>query len=232
MTAPSRTRHHRRVPDATTPVLHGVDPPSRRALLAVYGSAVALLGLIALLDLASDRSMGFLTRDPAYATSLEGCERASCGYAGLLSQIGVLLMAGVTAAALLAAWRAPASSHQRRLLAAVGAVSAVVTIDDAFMVHDALLAYVHPAGEKATLLALACLVALFVARFRHDLRAGPVVLLGACAAAFGLSLGVDQVLDDPPRLLEDGAKFVGLVTWALWVGLLVRRVLSPVADAR
>jgi hypothetical protein len=219
------------VPGSATPALEGVQRPSRRALLAVYGSVAVVLGLIALIDAAGERSMGFLTRDPAYATSLEGCERASCGYAGLLSQLGVLLMAGVVAAAALGAWRAPASSRPRALLLSVAVVSAVVTVDDAFMVHDALLAYVHPAGEKAALLTIAAVVAAFAAVFGRDLLAGPAVLLGVCAVAFGLSVAVDQLLDDPPRLLEDGAKFVGLVTWALWVTLLVRVVLSPPAAA-
>jgi hypothetical protein len=201
--------------------------PSARLLLVVYGAAVAVLALVALINLADERSFGFLTRDPAYAVRLEGCGGSSCSYAGLLSQLGVILTTGTAVVAALAARLAPPGSDVRRMLGAAAALTALVFVDDAFLLHDGLFDALHPAGQRATLLALGCAAGLFLYAFRGQVAKTPFAILYVAAVAFGMSLAVDQAFEDPPRLLEDGAKFIGLVSWSLWVALVAGPFLRP-----
>jgi hypothetical protein len=201
--------------------------PSARLLLVVYGAAAAVLALVALIDLADERSLAFLTRDTASAVRLEGCDGAACSYAGLLSQLGVILTAGTAAVAAIAARLAPRGSDARRMLGGAAALTVLVLLDDAFLLHDGALDVLHPHGQKATILGLGCAAGLFVYAFRRPLRTTPVAILGVAAVAFATSIGVDQAFEDPSRLIEDGAKLIGLVSWSLWVGLVAAPFLRP-----
>lgn len=195
---------------------------SGTVLAATFAAALAILSLVGLGGALEDRSLGFFTRDPAYATSLEGCDEASCAYAGVLSNVGVLVMSAAALVAAIAAYLTPPRTVRRRLLGASAALSVLVLADDLFLLHDAVLAYAHPQGQRAMLLVLGGCALAYVLAFRDQLPRTLPVLLIVCAVTFGTSLAVDQALDDPPRLVEDGAKFLGIVSWALWVVLVAR----------
>ena len=204
--------------------------PPVRLLFLVYGPALAVLALVALLGvLDQERSLGFLTRDPGDAVRIEGCDGAVCASAGLLSNAGAVVWAAGAAVALLAGilqtgWR-------RRLLLAGAALTAVLLLDDLFMLHDHVWPAVHSAGQSVSQLAIAGLGALYVFVFRSRLAVSPPLFLVAAAAFLGASLMTDFVGVSVP-LVDDGAKFLGIVSWTAWLVIAAARSLQGVERAQ
>lgn len=193
--------------------------PSRSRLLAgllvaaVVG-AVAVVAAIGLLAAVVDVPNEDLTREPQVV--LEGS-----AYVGALSNLGVLVFAVAAVAAGLAA--TVVRGRERGMFGAAAAVSALMLLDDLFLLHDVVyprLGVPEAVVQAAYLLAIAAIVFLYRSEMGMVAVAGVVVTLGAWAA----SVGMDTFLNNHPlnldQLVEDGAKFVGIAVWAaVWAGL-------------
>ena len=207
--------------------IHGADQPmitlgewriGARAPVLAY-----LLGIVApLLFLTAAAMQPFvpidrLLRDPIAVIAMSG--QCCHVYDGAISSLGVLIWCGAAAICLFTAlvfFVREGLSLRTQFMAIAGVFTAVLTLDDLFMLHDhvlpeygvpQLLTYATYAG-----LALAYLVLMRREIMRHD-----VFLFVAAGALLATSILIDQVFhnDSVVRLLlEDGAKFVGICVWA------------------
>jgi hypothetical protein len=184
--------------------------------LVLYLPAVALLlGAYALAQV-----IGFefvvLTRDPVIVVTKE-----APFYGGYLSSLGAVLWSTSAAICLFtASILRPAdepSRGMRRFLLGVGALSAMLLIDDLFMVHDGLLPALVGKGERTTLLVMGTFAVILLWRCRRTIWNTRYELLASALVLFAGSLVVDREIVQLPQhlhhLAEDGLKFVGIVGW-------------------
>lgn len=175
------------------------------AALALSG---VLIGVVLYVHDTTGVPMGTLTRDP-----LSG----KPAYLGLLSQAGILVWALGAAVALLGARLLPWRAGGGYMLAAA-ALTTLLCIDDAFLLHDEVLPLLGISEKVIYAIYLVAALSFLVVFARRILKtAYPLFVLAF--AFLGVSVVADTVglpwLD--PYLLEDGAKFIGI---ALWSGYL------------
>ena len=159
----------------------------------------------------ADVSPEMLTREPQIA--LDGAF-----YVGAFSNLGAITFAIPAVACLFAA--SLLAGRRQRLLAAVGALSAFLLADDLFLLHDAVFPRVgipETLVQAGYLLAIGVIVLVYREELGLFLIAGVVLTL----AWWALSVFMDTFLNNHAlnlvQLVEDGAKFVGIVVWsAAW----------------
>lgn len=167
-------------------------------------------------------SFGELSRDPT--TVLNGPF-----YLGYYSNLGMLVWAAAATTALLGQYLLRRVGHveQARLLLAASVITVAIMLDDLFLLHDAVYREVG-IPQYAPFTAYGLAIAAFSWRFRHQLGAG-LLLIFAAVSCLGLSAVVDTLFHlQPPYLIEDGAKALGLALWAL---MIVRHTVAELASA-
>ncbi|MCP3917137.1 MAG: hypothetical protein GY711_16435 [bacterium] len=156
-----------------------------------------------------------LFRDPLTVAHRAAAVGDCCHlYFGFVSNIGVLLWAATVGVCAFAA--ITLSGRSSALLASASVLSIVLLVDDLFQAHE----YVYPAlfsiNEKVVVAGYAVAVAAYLVAFRKSLLASGPGLLVCSLAFFAISVGSDLTLanvGDLYRVLDDGAKFVGLAFW-------------------
>src|SRR5687767_581277 len=181
-----------------------------RAVVA-WGAALTVLGGVALLAVGVDHPVAYLTREPAVA-ALDGHCATECTYAGLLTNLGALLWATAAVSCLVAAFvlEAPGERRSSPLLWA-GVLLAVLLIDDLFAIHDRLFKPLISGGELLVFGAYGLGWGAYMATFHAHLRGFAWPLLVVAAGLFSISILVDLFYPGH-HLLEDGSKFIGIVT--------------------
>lgn len=180
-----------------------------RLLAWLLPAAAAVVASVGLLAAAVGRPAAYLTRDPAAAVRDGDCS-TECTYAGLLSNLGVLVLAaGVTTCVLAAMVLGP---RERAPWSWGGVLLGVLLVDDLFGMHDHLAPTLVPHGELLVYGALATAGALYLVAFRGFLvQSGLAVLPLLAGALFGLSTAGDRLFPGH-HLIEDGSKFLGICT--------------------
>lgn len=218
-------------------VVAGSDAFGRRPplgwLLAGCGGALVILAVA--VRLGGGLSYRELFNDPAdtYGFSPAG---------GIVSNFGLMFWSAAAGIALVA-WeslrRRDGDPRLRRFFLATGLFTALLLVDDAFLLHEQVLPGLG-FGEryvKATYLGLALVYGL---GFRRELtRDGGLVLLVPAAAFFAASFVFDNPasvramglleVDFVSYAVEDGAKFVGI---ALWLAFVSRAAITVLASRR
>lgn len=182
-------------------------------LVAGVAVASAVLVLLALaLDAAGDRDFLFLAREPA--TAVRGgdgtCRGRECSYAGLLSNAGVLALWG-------AAGCAAACAHLTGsgLPTALAGATALLALDDMFLLHD--MTFVAVAPEEAVYLTYGLVALTGGWLLRDRLRPTSWPLLAGAALLLAASSLVDVALPGH-NVLEDGVlKLPGILLWSAFV---------------
>lgn len=192
-------------------------------VLAVAAGAVALAR-------AFDLELYAVTADPAAV--------AQGPFAvGFLSMLAVMGWAAAFAVALLGAsvlYAIDPWSGRGRMLAAAAALSGLLALDDAFMLHEVVVPEYLFAPE-VTMYAVSAAVALgFLWLGRPYLRGTEYALLGLAVLAFGASVAADQALpfDGRVTFVEDLAKFSGIVLWCLYLFRTARSMATRAIDER
>lgn len=152
-------------------------------------------------------------------------------YVGFFSNIGVLAWWTAAVSCLTAA----AALHRRgrdagwAAVAAGGALSAVLGLDDLLMVHEAFVPDYLGLPEPLPLAAYAAAMAWYLWRFRAFHLSMDTGLLAASLLLLGLSVVADLAYSDAydglPVLLEDGFKFGGICAWAAYHAAAACRLL-------
>lgn len=183
---------------------------SLRAIALVAAVSGVPIGIVLLLRVWKGVPIHVLTSDVTSSAGLPA-------YTGFLSQLGIFAWAGAAAisffcARLLAAQ--PDTREARRFCLVSGLLTVVLAFDDLFLLHEELLpSFGIP--EKAVLAAYAGFVSFYLVRFRRLIAQTDYRLLAMAFVFFALSVGLDLV-NPPginPYLLEDSAKFAGIVSW-------------------
>lgn len=196
----------------------GRGPLLRLAVLANLATVV-VLGIALLLGRRAGVWLATLTRDPTQAAGVPF-------YYGLLSNLGVVLWAACAAIALFAATRLPPGRDRSRL-GGLGAVTAVLVLDDLLMIHDEVMPVYLGIPEEAVEVVYLLLLATWALRFAPDLLRPPLLLLVLALGCFGVSVLVEYL----PRsvltthLVEDGAKLLGVANWSAYLLWSVHEVL-------
>lgn len=143
-------------------------------------------------------------------------------YVGFFSNIGVLAWwtAAVSCLTAAAALHPRGGDAERAAVTAGGLLSAVLGLDDLFMVHEAFVPDYLGLPELLPLAVYAAAMLWYLWWFRAFHLAMDVGLLAAALVLFGLSVGADLAYSDAydgmPVLLEDGSKFAGICAWAAY----------------
>lgn len=191
-------------------------------LLAILApSLVLMLGLVAISAIA-DIPSGTLTRDPV-ATLGGAC------YVGCLSNLGILAWASATAVCFFSS-SLLYGSPTARFLFTTGAFTLFLLLDDLFLFHEQVFPKTLHVPETLVLLAYIGVALLYGLACRRFLCQGSKLILAAACIFFATSLGLDAIGDDwlagNHYWLEDGAKFLGIVTWTTFLLLYCGRVLK------
>ena len=169
-------------------------------------------------------SFGELSRDPT--TVLNGPF-----YLGYYSNLGVLVWAAAATTALLGHYLLRRVGHVEpaRLLLVASMITVAIMLDDLFLLHDAVYREVG-IPQYAPFIAYGLAIAAFSWRFRHQLGAG-LLLIVAAVSCLGLSAVLDTLFHlQPPYLIEDGTKALGLALWALMIVRHTIAELTPATD--
>jgi hypothetical protein len=181
----------------------------------------ALLAGVAAASVLTGVPVRVLTGDPTATAKLHPLT-------GVLSNLGVLLWAACAAACALAGsvlWRAadPRERDASRWLAAAAALTAALSFDDLFLIHEDLGRRYLGVTQTQVLLALVVAACAYLLRFRRQIAAGAWGLLLLALSCFVLSLTLDAVFDRQLWALggweyfaEDAPKFAGIAFWCAY----------------
>lgn len=150
-------------------------------------------------------------------------------YYGFVSNLGIFLWVATSAIALFSALVFKVSGKPRdwvefALLA--GLLTGWLALDDAFLLHEIVFPII---GVPQTLVVIVYLglAAGYLTRSWRVILAGEVWLLGAAILSLAASLGIDQVFHSIESfyvIVEDAAKFIGIVFWASFHAALLERM--------
>lgn len=194
---------------------------------AIVVASVAVFVLIGIQDRAP---VGDLTRDLAATTE-------SAWYLGSVSSVGAFgwVVAGSVSglAALVLARRSTATPH-RESLTIIAALSFLLALDDVLLLHEDV--FNRLLGSELPIYGLYAVVgAGWFLRHRADLPSQTIPTLVVAVAAMGGSVLVDLTWSsdaDLRLLVEDGLKFLGIWSWALFAALYALDVLDGDVVAR
>ncbi len=157
-----------------------------------------------------------LTRDPVAVMNAPT-------YVGLVSNIGVLVWSATVAICVFAysVIRGRAGQGEWALfLLFAGLLTALLTLDDLFLLHERLILTYVGVGENVTFGLYSLLIFAYMARFIRTILKTEFLLLLLAIGFFGLMLFADKELvpldEDTSHLFEDGAKLFGIVSWAAY----------------
>jgi hypothetical protein len=188
--------------------------------LWVWLPGLLLLGLALWLALTSDITLRLLMQD---ATTVLGAPF----YIGSLSMAGIIgwsLAVGVSIFTAIAS-TGHAPRPWRSFLLAMGGLTALLLVDDAYLLHDEIVPqYVGISGELVGV-AYVILTVVILYRFRDVVRRSNYILLGAALALLGVSAAVDVgssalanvLAGNAIFLAEDGTKLIGTWTWLAYL---------------
>lgn len=188
-------------------------------------------GLIFLVGLAVQREVPYdeLLLDPNNVAGIPW-------YTGLVSNLGILGWTTATVTGFFGAWVAhygnrPAAS---RMLLHGAALSMVLLFDDLLQLHVILKPAVG-IPKVAVYVAYLVFALWWVASQWRELRRTRSELLVAAGGAFAVSIGLDQVAGlipwlgpDQLLLLEDAAKFLGVLVWAQFFTLTSGAIVTSI----
>jgi hypothetical protein len=195
------------------------------ALLPTVAASLAVSGgvLLATLVIHWRRgvALGDLTRDPAAISGVPV-------YTGFLSNMGMLFWSSTVAVCFFTATfvaRRAATRPTGRFLYASGLLTLLLLMDDLFQLHERVFPLSLGIPEPIVFLGYGSMTLVYLTRFRRVILDSEYLLLGLALGCFGLSVAVDVLTDRELYLWEDGAKFVGIVTWLAYFARVSAQVL-------
>jgi len=161
--------------------------------------------------------------------------------AGAISNLGVLF--GGAGAAILfftsfVLWRLKQEKDFAFFLFYFAVLTSIITADDLFMLHESLLKVYCGLAEVHSYAGYVLFFVVGGVVFRKQLLQTEYFLLGIVFGLWGLSVAVDMashsiegLIDDNYRIMiEDGSKFLGIVTWSSYFTRVCYRKLMEVEN--
>nr|WP_321237384.1 hypothetical protein [uncultured Psychroserpens sp.] len=195
-----------------------------KSLLLSFVLIVAIsgivLGTVIYFHYSKNITFKFLTNDPAVVAELPA-------YVGVLSQLGIFLWAS-TAAICLFCTRLIKNKAHRTFIFSSALITILLGFDDAFMFHEIVFPSLG-VQQKIVFLSYIIIMLLYGLKFIKVLFKSDYLLLLFSVFWFGVSLIVDNFFANSSpyiaQLLEDGAKFIGIVSWLFYFARTCRQIL-------
>ncbi len=168
-----------------------------------------ILLFVVFLKIVFDVSTGDLLRD-ANAVSHRP------PYVGMVSNLGILAWCATACICLFTAFLSrPKGTNVESFLLYSGILSAILMFDDLFQFHDEAFPEYLNLSEELVLLSYGLFALIIFYRHKDVILSTNYLILLTCLALFFISIVVDQFFKEIPaeKLIEDGAKFTGILTW-------------------
>ncbi|WP_237063669.1 hypothetical protein [Microbulbifer zhoushanensis] len=184
-------------------------------LLSLGAITLALLIALSAASESTGIPVGTFTRDPAAV--LQGHF-----YVGILSNIGIVLWSASATICLFSALLLGMKIGRRAIclfLLTSGLITSLVMLDDLFLFHEDIAPHFLHMRERYVLIAYALMILAYLAKFRTTILETDFVPFAIALGFFFLSVFIDKNSFDwlpDPYLLEDGAKFAGIVFWLFY----------------
>jgi len=199
----------------------------RPAIVLILAVSAIFIGTVLILHLWKGVRIDKLTRDPAAIIGTRP-------YIGFLSNIGIFFWSATATVCFFGAafmTKRRDSLMVMRFLRASGLLTLFLGLDDAFLLHEDLLPGHVGIGEPFIYVGYAALGLFYLLRFYAVILDTEYLLLMLALFFLGISVSSDVVLDQdiihlPSRiavLVEDGAKFVGIVSWLVYSARVVNQ---------
>lgn len=152
---------------------------------------------------------------------------------GALSNLGILLWAATAALCLFTfvlLQNHGTEAPTRRFLLYFGLVTAVLMVDDLFMVHEELAPRYLRAEETLVVGIHGLLLLGGLVYFGRVILSTPYLYLLTALFFFGGSIAIDMVWStwaEWPTFFEDGAKFMGIAAWMSYFSTVCYTALAP-----
>jgi hypothetical protein len=183
--------------------------PDLKGLVALYLPVLALLFVVVIAARYSHTSVSSLTRDMAAIAHVHPL-------IGVVSNVGILLWCATAAICLFgrSLLRERGLPAEASFLLWAGLLTAVLLVDDLFMIHEYIAPVHFHVNEKVVLAAHACMAGAYLLSHRRLILASNYQLLAAAMALFAASILVD-ITDAHGwwSLAEDGFKVLGIASW-------------------
>ena len=194
-------------------------PRAGLVLAVVWTASGLVLAAVAWAAARTDRPIADFTRDPSAALQTATCNAWDCAYIGFLSNLTLLVWAATAAVCFVVAYLVARQGLGRDLATAFlsfGAFTTILALDDAFQVHELVVVRVTASGEELMFGAYGLILAALLVRHRSFVLRTPFALAALSGALLLTSAVFDRWVHGL-HLIEDGAKFVAIVTWGTWL---------------
>ena len=199
----------------------------RPAIILIVAVSAIFIGTVVILHLWKGVGIDKLTRDPAAITGTRP-------YIGFLSNIGIFFWSATATVCFFgAAYMAKRqdSLMVMRFLRASGLLTLYLGLDDTFLLHEDLLPGHLGIWEPLIYVGYAAFGLFYLLRFYAVILDTEYLLLMVAFFFLGISVSLDVIWDQniirlPSRiafLAEDGAKFVGIVSWLVYSARVVNQ---------
>jgi hypothetical protein len=185
-------------------------------LVAGYLILVALILVLAWKTTRAGYRLSYVTGDVLALTG-------QSLYVGPVSQLGLVAWAvagGMGLFSGLILRKRGDSGRFSGYLLACSALTGYLLLDDLFMIHERMFPHHLHISEQTALLIYAVLVPPILIRYRREILASDIALGAAAAGLFGGSMFIDVLVghEDYHNFIEDIFKFLGIITWGLYLG--------------
>lgn len=181
------------------------------SFLLIFIVALVLLGILLGIHFYEDVQLEILTNDLAVIGELPI-------YAGILSQTGILLWSAAAAICVYSIQFLDTIEYKRFIKASIY-ITLLLGLDDAFMFHE----IVFPAlgiHQKVVFLTYGVMMLVYLYKYYKLILKTDFILFALALGWFGISMLIDNFIRDVSpyitKLLEDGTKFIGIVTWLVY----------------
>jgi len=190
-----------------------------KKLFFVYSLAISVLIAMSLVCVIYDLNVSIYTRD---VTATVGTPPLT----GFLSNLGIYLWCISAFSCFFAAMILHEIGQKKFVLflIASGLLTMYLMIDDAFLFHEYYALRIFGVEDKVVFLFLGVFVLVYLKSFIQIILKTKYILLFTACAFLGLSVVIDAILyrwllDEIGNwifLIEDGAKWIGIVSWAVY----------------
>lgn len=190
----------------------------RHTLLWICFSVTIVMGSVVVTWLLTGIRPGTLTRDPAVVVE-------EPFYIGYTSNLGMILWSISVGISFFTAHVLSRIEHSERDASRFALTAGLVTLwlllDDMFMFHEDVFPLRLGLSEHIVYLFTFALLVALVVRFLEIILQSDYLLLVLVMAGWGMSVVIDIVESFVPLrgtiVLEDGAKFAGIVSWLVYL---------------
>lgn len=185
----------------------------RIQLTLIISFATAFAGIISVYILSRlfGAPLSEFTRDPAAITH-------SKFYIGFLSYLGIMLWSSATTICLFGAFLLKYGKRNRQFtdfLLFSGILSLILTLDDAFLMHETVMPNYFHIPETGIYLGYFIISIGYLVYFFRRILSTDYLLLVIALLSLGLSIFIDKAFSfsNLETFIEDGFKFLGIVFW-------------------